>query len=187
MGRIERGALGDRSERTDHEVFDLVAVEDDEDVLGRELRATHLRRALAANWVTLRRWRASAAACSDVDRRAWRAARTWSWSSRGASRKRSSSPAPARIRWMVGMLGSRLPLSIRAISDWVTRGRCARSRWSRPACWQERRSRAIAVVGAGRVMTRMIGDQQATLAGKAPARLLHRPQSRRVRQHGGPC
>jgi len=33
----------------------------------------------------------------------------------------------------------------------------------------------------------MIADQLSTLAGKAPARLLHRPQSGRVRQHGGPC
>jgi hypothetical protein len=43
-----------------------------------------------------------------------------SWSSSGASRNRSSRPAPAKIFCSVGILGSRLPRSIRAISDFAT-------------------------------------------------------------------
>jgi hypothetical protein len=105
VGRFERGTLGDGGKGTDDDVLDPLA------------------RALAAKRATLRRWRASAAPRSSGDLRAWRANKTRSWSSRGARRKRSSRPAPARIRWMVGMLGSRLPVSIRAMSDCVTPAR----------------------------------------------------------------
>jgi hypothetical protein len=56
-------------------------------------------------------------------------------------------PAPARIFWSVGMLGSRFPLSIFAISDWATPARSANSLCKRPASRRVAWRSALAVVG----------------------------------------